>query len=417
MWWWHSLYRYRIRQNSSILKRFWRENRVLLLILAGALILRLFVLFTEGNRMFLGTDDDNYRESAEILLRKGVLTYSGWREPTVFIMPGYPLILAGVFSLVGSTSWLAARFFQILVSLAALWFAVKLGTRLGGRSVGLLSGMLVAVYPPNLTAPCFLMTEVVFTCLLLVSLVSFAKAEETRRAGWFVLTGFLLGLSVYFRPISALLPVVFGVYLVLRGYPWEKMLVDVSIMGVVLVLCLSPWIIRNYLIYKQFIPLTVSGGNPFLRGTYLNDKIDEKLPWVEGDRISSDRAQMEYGKKRFVEGFKTNFRGYLRWYTIEKFSDFWGGPYYYRQLTYLPAKWVNMFHRFLLWTGLAGLIAGLWRRKPLPLLFLLISGYFTFIHMVYLTGPRYSFPVMQLAVIMAAYLIIEGVRAVSGKRL
>jgi len=89
------LYRYRTRENSSRLNRFWRENRVLLLILAGALILRLLVLFTEGNRMFLGTDDDNYRESAEILLRKGVLTYSGWREPTVFIMPGYPLILAG----------------------------------------------------------------------------------------------------------------------------------------------------------------------------------------------------------------------------------------------------------------------------------------------------------------------------------
>jgi len=362
--------------------------------------------------MFLGTDDDNYRESAEILLRKGVLTYGGWPEPTVFIMPGYPLVLAGIFTLVGSTSWLAARFFQILVSLAALWFAVKLGTRLGGRPVGLLSGMLLAVYPPNLTAPCFLMTEVVFTCLLLASLVSFAKAEETRRAGWFVLTGFLLGVSVYFRPTSALLPVIFGVCLVLRGYPWEKMLVDVSLMGVVLVLCLSPWITRNYLIYKQFIPLTVSGGNPFLRGTYLNNEIDEKLPWIEGDRISSDRAQMEYGKKRFVEGFKSNFRAYLRWYTIGKFSEFWGGPYYYRELTYLPVKWVNMFHRFLLWTGLAGLIVGLWRRKPLPLLFLLVSAYFIFIHMLYLTGPRYSFPVMQLLVILAAYLLIEGVRVV-----
>ncbi len=385
---------------------------MLLLILAAALALRLFVLFTEGNRMFLGTDDDNYRESAEILLRKGVLTYGGWPEPTVFIMPGYPLVLAGIFALVGSTSWLAVRLFQILVSLAALWFAVKLGTRLGGRPVGLLSGVLLAVYPPNLTAPCFLMNEVIFTCLLLASLVSFSRAEETRRSAWFALTGILLGLSVYFRPTGGLLPVAFGGYLVLRGYPWKKTLADIGIMTVVLALCLSPWIIRNYLIYRQFIPFTVSGGNPFLRGTYLNDQIDEKFPWIEGNRIMSDQAQMEYGKKRFVEGFKNNFRAYLKWYTVGKFTNFWGGPYYYRELTHLPENWVSKFHLFLLWTGLAGLIMGLGQRKPLPLLVLLVSGYFSFIHLVYLTGPRYSYPVMQLVVILAAYLIIEVVRVV-----
>ncbi|MCL4442285.1 MAG: glycosyltransferase family 39 protein [Eubacteriales bacterium] len=399
-----SLY-HRTRVFTPPTRGFWCRDRLLLFILVAALILRLFVLFTEGDRMFLGTDDDNYRESAEILLHQGILTYAGWHEPTVFIMPGYPIVLAAVFAAVGSTSWLAARLIQVGVSLVALWFAVKLGTRLGGRWVGIVSGALLAVYPPNLTSPSFLLTETIFTCLLLMTLYYFARAEETGGVGWFALTGLVLGLSVYFRPTSGLLPFVFGVYLLFRGYSWKKAVFRVGIMGAVVVICLSPWIVRNYLIYREFIPFTVSGGNPFLRGTYINGNINEKFPWVEGNRILSDKAQMEYGKKRLVEGFRTNFRGYLYWYTVGKLADFWGGPFYYKELTYLPAYWVNLFHRVLLLAGTGGLLLGLWRRKPLALLFLLVSGYFTFLHLVYLTGPRYSYPVVQLAVILAAYLI------------
>lgn len=392
---------------KSRLDGFWRKNWLLLLILTIALAMRLFVLFTEGNRMFLGTDDDNYRESAEMLLRSGVLTYAGWKEPTVFIMPGYPLFLAAVFWLAGSTSWLAVRLFQVVISIAALWFTVKLGDRLGGRWVGLAAGLLAAVYPPNLTAPCFLLTETVFTCLLLMSLLAFLRAEDKGSLSWYAVTGLVLALATYFRPTSGLLPVAFGVYLISRGHPWRQTLLNVVVMGAVIGLCLSPWIIRNYMIYHEFIPFTVSGGNPLLRGTYLNDKITEKFPWVQGDRILSDRAQMEYGKKRLIAGFRNNFGAYLRWYTVGKFTDFWGGPYYYKELTYLPAKWVNLFHRLILVFGAGGVITGLWRRRSRGLTwhFLLICGYFTALHLLYLTGPRYSYPVVQLLIILAAYLL------------
>ncbi len=384
-----------------------RENRLLLVIFAAALALRLFVLFTEGDRMFLGTDDDNYRQSAEILLKTGVLTYAGWKEPTTFIMPGYPLVLAALFAVVGSSSWLAARLLQVAVSLAALWFAVKLGVRLGGRWTGIITGVILAVYPPNLTTPCFLLTEAIFTCMLLAALYTFSVAEETGRVKWFALTGLALAISTYFRPTTGMLPVVFGVYLLFRGYNLKKALYNMVIVGVVLVLGLSPWIIRNYINYREFIPFTASDGNPFLRGTYIDGKIDEKFPWVKGERALSDRAQMEYGKKRFVEGFRKNFRAYLYWYTVGKFKSYWSGAYYYKELSYLPGAAVQAFHRFILWTGAGGFILGLWRRKPLAWLFLMVCGYFTAVHLVYLTAPRYSYPVIQLIAVMSAHFAAE----------
>lgn len=422
-----------------MIKRFWRENWLLILILALGLALRLFVLFTEGDRMFLGTDDENYVESAEKLLRTGVLTYSHWAGPTVFVMPGYPLLLGLVFIITGGTSWLAARLMQVAVSMVALWLSVKLGERLGGRSIGMLAGLILAVYPPNLTAPDFLMTETVFTFSLLLALYWFALAAESGHTGWFVLTGLAVALGTYFRPTAGLLPAVFFVCLLIRGDGWRRgdnwLMADrwrrgellhravygTVVMGVTLVLLLSPWIIRNYIQFKEIIPFTVSSGNPFLRGTYINSEIivrnkSERFPWVEGSHILSDRAQMEFGKKRLMEGFRTDFWGYLRWYTIGKFADFWGGPYYYRELSYLPAKPVRVFHGALLITGTAGLFLGLFRRKWPVIMMFLVSGYFTFLHMVYLTGPRYSFPTMQLLGILAAYGLVEGGRVLMGRR-
>ncbi|TLN12776.1 glycosyltransferase family 39 protein, partial [bacterium] len=273
---------------SLMSKRFWLENRLLILIMAVGLALRLFVLFTEGGRMFLGTDDENYVESAEALLRTGMLTYAGWPGPTVFIMPGYPALLGLVFAAAGSASWLAARLMQVAVSMAALWFSVKLGERFGGRQAGLLAGLILAVYPPNLTAPAFLMTEVVFTFSLLLTLYWFDLAAETGRTRWFILTGLALGLGTYFRPTSGLLPVVFFVYLLSRSdFNWKRAVYGTGVMGIILVLLLTPWIIRNYIHFKEFIPFTVAGGNPFLRGTYINSEIivrnkSERFPWVEG---------------------------------------------------------------------------------------------------------------------------------------
>jgi len=402
---------------------FWRENWLLMLIMALALALRLFVLFTEGERMFLGTDDENYVESAEILLRTGMLTYGGWPGPTVFVMPGYPALLALVFFINGSTSWLAARLMQVAVSMAALWLAVKLGDRLGGRWVGLLTGLMLAVYPPNLTTPAFLMTEMVFTFSLLLTLYCFTLAAETGQTKWYVLTGVALALGTYFRPTGGPLPAVFFVCLLLRqGYDWKRVIYVVGVMGVILVLLLTPWIVRNHVHYKEFIPFTVAGGNPFLRGTYINGEIiipkndkSKRFPWVKDNHILSDRAQMEFAKKRLAEGFRKDFWGYLRWYTIGKFADYWSEPYYYRELSYLPAKPVQLFHNALLLTGAGGLILGLMRRKWAALTIVLVSGYFTFMHMIYLTGPRYGYPTMQLLAVLAAYGLIEGGRALKGR--
>lgn len=401
-------------------KRFWRDNWVLIMILMLGLALRLFVLFTEGERMFLGTDDENYVESAEILLRTGMLSYSHWPGPTVFIMPGYPLLLSFVFIVAGGTSWLAARLMQVAVSMAALWFSVRLGESLGGRWVGLLTGLILAVYPPNLTAPDFLMTEMVFTFSLLLALYWFMLAAETGRTGWFVMTGLALGLGTYFRPTAGLLPVVFFVYLLLRGDGWRRAIHGAGVMGVILILLLSPWMVRNYVQFKEFIPFSVASGNPFLRGTYIDNEIivrnkSERFPWVKGSHILSDRAQMEFAKKRLKAGFRQDFWGYLRWYTIGKFADYWGGPYYYRELSYLPAKPVQVFHNILLAVGAGGLLLGLIRRKPPVLLMLLVSGYFTLLHMVYLAGPRYGFPTMQLLGMLAAYGLVEGGRVLAGR--
>lgn len=389
------------------MRRMLRNNKNIwyAFIILIALALRIYVVIVHGHQMFLGTDDDNYRESAQILLEQGTLTYGGWPGPTVFIMPGYPIFLAGIFALFGSPDWLAARFVQAVVSVGTVWLAMMLGRKMGGWETGVLAGLLMALYPPNLTAPAFLMTETIFTFFLLLCIWSLIKGVDSGRLRWFYITGLVLGLSIYFRPTSGLLSIVFVVYFWACRLSWKSILKNVFVIGMVSFVLLSPWIIRNYMAFKAFIPFTVSGGNPFLRGTYIDDKINEKFPWVKGDRIQSDRLQMERGKERIEEGFGQDFNGYLKWYTLGKLKKMWLEPYYLKPLSILPSDIVTIVHRLLLITGFLGLILGLLYCRALTMLFLSVLGYFTFMHLIYLAAPRYSYPVMQLLLITAAYTI------------
>lgn len=392
---------------AGIKERRFNRNVLFIIILFVAIALRIYLALTQGDYMFLGTDDDNYRESAQILLKRGVLTYGGWPEPTVFIMPGYPVFLAALFAVFGSPNLLAVRVAQVLISSVGLWIAMWLGWKLGGEKAAVLSGFLTAIYPSNLTAPLFIMTETLFTVMLMVSLWCLVKSKEQKNVMWLVFTGISVGISIYFRPTGGLLPLFFMPYFLINRFSIKDVIKNTLIIGGMGLLIISPWIIRNYLVYRQFIPFTVSSGNPFLRGTYLDDKISGKFPWIKGERILSDKAQMELGKKRFIEGFRLDFKRYLSWYTVGKFKKLWAEPYYYVPLTSLPASLVGKTHRMFMWIGLAGIILGSWRKNDLIILFLSVSTYFTIVHQLFLAAPRYSYPVVQLVLIAAGYASLE----------
>jgi len=166
-----------------------------------------------------------------------------------------------------------------------------------------------------------------------------------------------------------------------------------------------PWWIRNFREYNEFIPLSASGGNPMLQGTYINyEQTPSNTVYYKlgEDVLETNKTEMKVAKERIIKGFKDDFRRYLRWFTIGKSYYFWFTIFYWKEYFGIGQGPVLFYHYFLL-TGLIG-AAILLFKKPLKFMLpIAIILYFNAVHCVYMAFDRYALPVMPLVSIFCAY--------------
>jgi 4-amino-4-deoxy-L-arabinose transferase-like glycosyltransferase len=147
-----------------------RAAYVLLSLIIGiSLVFKIALILKYANRLTLSSDDLNYYKSAAVLLKSGILTFHNFNEPTVFIMPLYPLFLTGVFKVwgLGFTGMQAVRIIQAVFSCITILFVWLTGKKLFNTGVALLASFLAAFYFPNITTTGYLLTETLFTMLLI----------------------------------------------------------------------------------------------------------------------------------------------------------------------------------------------------------------------------------------------------------
>lgn len=123
----------------------------LLLLMATALYIRLhYVLQAEYPP--LEWDQLEYMKTAIQLLEKakGIFAFRD-TEPNSLVTPGFPLLLAAVFSLTGheqlEPALMVVRIMNCFISLGAILFLFLIGKRLFNPITGLIAGTFAAVYP------------------------------------------------------------------------------------------------------------------------------------------------------------------------------------------------------------------------------------------------------------------------------
>jgi 4-amino-4-deoxy-L-arabinose transferase-like glycosyltransferase len=129
----------------------------LLLMLVITLAMSLFAIFKYGNYFLLGSmdkmdnDDVKYVRSAITLLEKGMFTYHDVNTPTVFIMPGHPVLLAGIMQIFGTgdSGITAFRVFQALLQACCLYLIFLIGREVFNSKVALLACLIDALYISN----------------------------------------------------------------------------------------------------------------------------------------------------------------------------------------------------------------------------------------------------------------------------
>ncbi|MEN3284717.1 MAG: hypothetical protein V7607_5857 [Solirubrobacteraceae bacterium] len=257
------------------------------LLLALALVLRLgYVAATPGYEAI--DDAHNYDVHARsIAAGHGFARIgSGPSGETAFRPPGYPYLLAGVYSLSGverarsSTRMLAGRVANAVVGTVIVALIGVLSAQLFGRRLALVAMALGAVYLPLILVSGSLVSEPLFAALLLGALAAAVQHRRSaRRSRWTLVAGALGGLAILTRPNAAILlaPLAVAVWNGRPRWSWRALAPPAALVAVSLV-AVAPWTIRNAVVLDSFVPVSTQFGTA-LAGTY-NDaaRTDQQHP-------------------------------------------------------------------------------------------------------------------------------------------
>jgi Dolichyl-phosphate-mannose-protein mannosyltransferase len=253
-------------------------------------------------------------------------------DPSLIRLPGYPLFLAGIYSVFGHANNGAVRIVQALIdtgtcALVALLAFYWQPDEKRKRATAFAALALAAVCPFTTIYTATILTEVPTTFLvmamLLAATLAFRTEDWKRALSWWLFSGLLVGLAVLFRPDGGLFAAAVGLTLVITGVRpfwtavasaarhrfgssidnsqaapdskrrrrfalpahsknFSRVFVAGAIFSLAFVLVLVPWTIRNARVFHLFQPLAPSHGempgefvprgyNSWLR-TWLDDE-------------------------------------------------------------------------------------------------------------------------------------------------
>jgi 4-amino-4-deoxy-L-arabinose transferase-like glycosyltransferase len=275
---------------------------------------------------------------------------------------------------------------------------------------------------PEISTSGIILTEVPFKlCLLLLIYISI-RAFKLKKTVYYAAGGAVWAAACLFRPTIALYPAVIFIIWLLHRYPLKEMVKYTAAAVAVFSVIMAPWWIRNYIAFDRFIPLTLSSGNPFLQGTYINyDQSKDTTPYLrplDGDISHTNQVEIDTGRMRFAKYIREKPLQYIYWYTIGKTLYFWRLPFYWKHVFGIHAAFVAVYHYLILGTWLFSAAFCIRRKVGYGIFLLLVILYFNLVYLPYFTSERYAYPIMPLVIILAAYVpgnLVPGSRY-SGKR-
>lgn len=418
---------------------------LLILLLAGGL--RLGLVISQSDQ--LQQDRDAYIAIAENLAAGNGFSSSNPAQeteirPTAFRPPLYPCLLAVIYFLKAGS--IGVGVVQILLGVLTVWFTWKTGKRLQMGAAALLAAAIVATDPILLQYTTYAMTEVLaafLTSLLLFLLVASlsaepAPSESERRIPITFWTGIVWGLAILCRPTYLAF---FGIWLVFRCASrlfgrFRNLKTDsldqfegkqLAVLATGIMLAVSPWIIRNLIVFQSPILSTTHGGYTLLLGNnpvFYEEVVQQ--PWgavwsgesldVWQKRLEQDIAQSdppiktEQERDRWMyQRAKQNIAQQPDLFVqacLLRFKRFWNiSPLMSSTITARPViGWgIAGYYTSILFGCLGGLFLVIWNneKKWEPLIWLLFS--FTLVHFFYWTNMRMRAPLVPAIALLSVY--------------
>lgn len=343
---------------------------------------------------------------------------------TSFRAPLYPAFLSFVYFINGldDSRFFAARLAQAVIlgaPLAPLTYIVSSKLIPGEEKTARLSGWLIALYPMLLLYPLGLATENPFFLLLLASFYFLLRSLENPKVLNVLLSGVLLALTVLTR--SVILPFA-GLAIMLLIYSHGR---RGWLAGIVFVLIISPWGIRNSLLHGKLTGIETSMGYNLYLGYYPQGNGSFIFgPSLDLLAIMDDSLRDEIGTQKALEFIQQAPERFLP-LAIDRLQFFFGLEK--RTLMYFYSNNLFGFIPFPLLISLTAIfilpfpLLSISAMLGLPsmegnsktgLLFLLLSAYLL-PHILILSEDRFHLALLPYLAILAAWFWKRGPAALA----
>ena len=383
-------------------------------IIAIGLVVRLVWFFAFPAEMV--SDSATYVELANRLITgrnfETADTFSYWP-------PGYPLFLYLVH--LGSievsvNSLLVVNLSLFILTSILIFIVVK---EHFSRSSAMVALVIFAIIPSLISLAGLAYKENVIIFLLLLSLrVYFSKGFAFSPIK-FCLVGFILGVASLIQPGLLLFVFVFIFTEIVRGISLSLFVKRFFAMLIAMLITISPWTIRNYFVFDEFVLISTNGGSNFYRannelatGGYIKQgKIDlNHLSELEQNREGS-RLAKKWIKENPVDFLQLSFKK-----TVLFLGDDSSGVY--ESVKRGSKKEVSSFSYLILKTFSTGFWVLLWLviwierqnlkglfGKPVFLAVSLSFLYFFTIHAVFESNGKYHLPVIWSLIVLVSVVV------------
>ena len=360
----------------------------------------------------------------------------GWAadQPTSIRPPLYPGLLAATWTFFGTTSFQAIRAIQILLSLATAALVFVLGRAAWNERVGAAGAAMCWLYPSLIFYDSLILTETLFTLLLVAFVAATVTLVRTPRALAAVACGATLGLAALTRSVLWPLPIILcpGLLLLMEG-TFIRRVALAALVFIAYGAVIAPWAIRNTRLQGTVTIVDTMSGMNLRMGNYEytpDDRMWDAVSltgeknWVHG--ITSDLGtgaitegqKDKWAQRKAIEYMKAHPLETLR-RSLIKFADFWGLEREFmagvQQGMYSPPAWFSLLASvaILLAYALVAIAgaAGMWiaapRDKRMHLILLLPVVVLVGAHAIAFGHSRYHLPLIPILGLYAAALAVD----------
>jgi hypothetical protein len=341
--------------------------------------------------------------------------------PTAWMTPIYPYLVAGVYKVLGISSIPSEIATKVLNNIFSALVSIPLfaiGRRLSGPAVGAAAAYLWILHYPAFFWPSGWIWDTSLSALALTLILwaTYALDDADGAAAWAGYGGLwafgtLVNAAVLSTFPGLLAYVAFRAHK--RGAPWLRL---TGLAIIVFIAGISPWVIRNQIVFNGKVFLRSNfglelwlGNNPQVPDTWTwwlhpNENDQERLKFAQMGEVAymqdKQRLAIEYIKTHPVDVARFDFHRFVENWTgtDEPIADVWKS---------MPL-WVKAVLAYNCSFSLLALLGLVFIRRVEPIRYiplLVILLFFPFIYYITHNTPRYRHPMEPAMALMVAYAV------------